>query len=288
MKRAALLALALFTAIAGAAPGGADLEAAAMRTAQTLGGVLRDCPASFAGIGFPEKRCVGVGDTVEVARAGLNSAMANDLYGVWRSRDGQRSVYNWLKTAGGYVYLRLQPDPDGRARTLVYLDLPPEQTARPATETTPAEATQIGGVTLTPAVPAPQASEASSHPETVAPSQSAQTPPPPAGTPASVAAGAAPSPGVAVLVSVPFSRTLKLQEKRLNGPDVLAVQNRLIALLRPARPGRGDGWYGPVTAQTVRVFQKANGLPVTGVVDRMTWERLFSAQAQGFDAPTIP
>ncbi|GGO20919.1 peptidoglycan-binding domain-containing protein [Deinococcus humi] len=293
MKRAVPLALALLTAIAGAAPGGADLEEAAMRTAQTLGGVLRDCPASFARIGFPEKRCVGVGDTVEVARAGLNSAMANDLYGVWRSRDGQRSVYNWLKTAGGYIYLRLQPDPDGRAQTLLYLDLPPEQTGaaqtdRPATETTPAAATQIGGVTLTPAVSAPHASEASSHPETVAPSQPAQTPPPTAGDTASVAAAATPSPGVAELAPVPFGRTLRLQEERLNGPDVLAVQNRLIALMRPARPGRGDSWYGPVTAQTVRVFQKANGLPVTGVVDRVTWERLFSAQAQRFDAPAIP
>ncbi len=296
MKRAAPLALALLIAVAGAAPGGADVDAAAMRTAQTLGGVLRDCPASFAGIGFPEKRCVGVGDTVEAARVTLNSALANDLYGVWRSRDAQRSVYNWLKTAGGYIYLRLQPDPEGRAQTLVYLDLPPEQTGaaqpdRPATETAPAEATQIGGVTLTPAVPASHASEAPSHPEVVSPSSpspSAQTPLPPAGALPSVAASPSPSPGVAGLAPVPFGRVLKLQAKRLNGPDVLAVQNRLIALMRPARPGHGDGWYGPVTTQTVRAFQKANGLPVTGVVDRATWERLFSVQAQGFDAPPIP
>lgn len=283
MKRAPVLALALLAATASAAPGGPDLEAAATRTAQTLGGVLRDCPASFAGIGFPEKQCVGVGDTVEAARVALAAALADDLYGVWRSRDGQRSVYNWLRTAGGYVYLRLQPDPDGQAQTLVYLDLPPEPTgaAQPGhspAATPPAEATQIGSVTLTPAVSGPPAPEPSAQPA------------PDANTAANGAANGAANTVAAApeLAPLPFGRTLRLQDSRLNGPDVLAVQNRLITLMLPARPGQGDGWYGPVTAQTVRVFQRANGLPVTGVVDRVTWERLFSVRAQRFDAPATP
>jgi hypothetical protein len=289
MKRAPVLALALLATTAGAAPGGADLESAATRTAQTLGGVLRDCPASFAGIGTPEKQCVGLGEGVEAARVNLNSALADDLYGVWRSRDGQRSVYNWLKTSGGYVYLRLQPDPDGHARTLIYLDLPPEstgaaQTGGPVTETAPAGATQIGGVTLTPAVSSPSAPEPSVQPKAPSAAQTvpAQVQSPPAGDKVSA------PPAAAELAPVPFARPLKVQAQRLNGPDVLAVQNRLIALMRPARPGQGDGWYGPVTAQTVRAFQRANGLTVSGVVDRMTWQRLFSARAQGFDAPTVP
>lgn len=281
MKRAAVLVLSLLAATAVAAPGRADLEAAATQTAQTLGGVLRDCPASFAAVGFPEKQCVGVGETVEAARVALNAALADDLYGVWRSRDSQRSVYNWLKTAGGYVYLRLQPDPDGHARTLLYLDLPPEPTGeasgRPTTETLstempPPEAAHLGSVTLTPAAsnsPAPESSVPPKDPPVQAP---------PATNPAPAA----------VVAPVPFGRTLKLQDNRLNGPDVLAVQNRLIALMLPARPGQGDGWYGPVTTQTVRVFQRANGLPVTGMVDRVTWDRLFSAAAQPFDAPTVP
>lgn len=35
-----------------------------------------------------------------------------------------------------------------------------------------------------------------------------------------------------------------------------------------------DGIYGPETTEAVRAFQRANGLPVTGSVDSMTWERL--------------
>lgn len=66
-----------------------------------------------------------------------------------------------------------------------------------------------------------------------------------------------------------------------------AVQNRLIALTRPSGGGRGDGWYGPVTAATVRAFQGANGLPVTGRVDEATWKLLFSEDARTFPASAI-
>ena len=279
MKRAvALASFAVCAAAAGAAPGGADLEAAALKTAQTLGGVLRACPASFGQIGSPDKQCVGVGDTVEAARVRLNEAVAGDLYGVWRSRDGQRSVYNWLNTAGGHVYLRLQPDPDGRAQTLVYLDLPPQQPA--AVPEAGAEATMIGSVTLTP-VGTPAVAPAL-PPVTPVGGPAEATAPAPASPPPADAAAAA------TLAPVPFGRSLKVQNARLNGPDVLAVQNRLIALMRPQRQGRGDGWYGPITAQTVLVFQSANGLPPTGVVDRETWQRLFSPGAAAFDAPVLP
>lgn len=72
----------------------------------------------------------------------------------------------------------------------------------------------------------------------------------------------------------------------MSGADVLAVQNRLISLARPLRAGRGDGWYGPVTAATVRSFQKANGLPVTGRVDRSTWDVLFSPAAKTYAPPS--
>ena len=69
--------------------------------------------------------------------------------------------------------------------------------------------------------------------------------------------------------------------------DVAAVQNRLIALTRPSGGGRGDGWYGPVTAATVRAFQGSNGLPVTGRVDEATWNLLFSENARTFSASAI-
>ncbi len=38
-----------------------------------------------------------------------------------------------------------------------------------------------------------------------------------------------------------------------------------------------DGFYGPVTAQAVTVFQEAQGLPPTGDTDRATWDALHSA-----------
>ncbi len=37
-----------------------------------------------------------------------------------------------------------------------------------------------------------------------------------------------------------------------------------------------DGIYGPETTEAVRQFQLANGLPVTGSVDSVTWERLVN------------
>ncbi|CAM3682667.1 hypothetical protein DESA109040_19800 [Deinococcus saxicola] len=82
-KRAAALLIALLTATA--AQGETDLKAAALQTAQTLGGVLRDCPSSFAGTGLPEKQCRGMED----ARAKLKAALTAELYGVWRSHDKQ-------------------------------------------------------------------------------------------------------------------------------------------------------------------------------------------------------
>lgn len=41
-----------------------------------------------------------------------------------------------------------------------------------------------------------------------------------------------------------------------------------------------DGIYGPSTMQAVTVFQRQNGLPVTGVTDQQTWERIWEAYDQ--------
>ncbi|MVN88569.1 peptidoglycan-binding protein [Deinococcus sp. HMF7620] len=231
-----------------APPTPAPLERAALRITEALDGVLRNCPAGFSQIGTSDKRCVGVGHTVEQTRVALTAALGTELYGVWRSKDGQRSVYNWLKTPSGYVYLRLQPDPEGRAQTLAYLDTPPGAL--------PAQTPATGAVKLEPvaATPATAAPVDPVPPRSVAP--------------------------------LPFRRTLQVQTQRMNGTDVLAVQNRLIALMRPVRTGQGDGWYGPVTAATVRAFQTSARLPATGRVDRGTWDALFSAAAQPFTPPT--
>ncbi|PNY81720.1 peptidoglycan-binding protein [Deinococcus koreensis] len=281
-----------------------------MRVAQTLDGVLRNCPATFSKVGTATKRCVGSSLNVEQVRVKLGAALGGDLYGVWRSRDEQRSVYNWIRTSAGYVYLRLQADPDGRARTLVYLDVPLDSslTAAP-TSTSPAGtgngstqtgSTQIGSVTLTPADPkAPGKGDptaaapspgvpASTQPARPEPAKTEPARPepgstePPRSDPGTRADPAAPAPGVA---PVPFRRVLQLQAKRQSGPDVAAVQNRLISLMRPMPAGRGDGWYGPVTAATVRAFQRANGLAPTGRVDQRTWDMLFSPAAKTFAPP---
>jgi peptidoglycan hydrolase-like protein with peptidoglycan-binding domain len=44
------------------------------------------------------------------------------------------------------------------------------------------------------------------------------------------------------------------------------------ALQRALGMHDADGEFGPVTAATVKAFQKAKHLPVTGVVDRRTWD----------------
>ena len=61
------------------------------------------------------------------------------------------------------------------------------------------------------------------------------------------------------------------------GTMVQAVQKRLNAVLGLKRSKRlvTDGQYGRVTATAVRSFQKKNALPVTGTVDRATWEALW-------------
>jgi len=283
-SRAALFALLLVPS-ALAAPAARDVETAATRTAQLLDGVLRDCPASFAAVGTPQKKCVGVSVSVEQARGKLGAGLGGELYGVWRSRDGQRSVYNWLKGSGGYIYLRLQPDPGGRAQTLAYLDLPPSSTAQTDTSGSPVGGASKGassgpggsGQGGTAGKPTSSAVKPAPKP-TPAPKPAqkpAQKPP------ASPKASPAPQPTLAPLT---FTRVLELQNSRMNGADVRAVQNRLIALLRPRREGQGDGWYGPVTARTVGEFQTANGLPATGRVDRATWNLLFSEGAKTFQA----
>lgn len=261
---------------ARAVPVAADIERVAVRAAQVLDGVLRDCPASFVKIGSEAKRCVGAASTVEEVRVTLGAALSGDLYGVWRSRYGQVSVFNWTKTPAGYVYLRVQPDPDGRARTLVYVDVPPGSA--------PASGTQIGSVTLTP-VPGSGPADAPATAGAVAPVPS--TPPPASPAPATPTPTTS-APAAETAAPVPFRRVLGVATPRMNGSDVLAVQNRLISLMRPARPGRGDGWFGPVTAATVRAFQQSNGLPVTGRVDQATWNRLFSASARPYIPPSTP
>ncbi|AWN24631.1 peptidoglycan-binding protein [Deinococcus irradiatisoli] len=248
-------------------PTPADIDKAALRLAQELDGVLRNCPAAYVSIGTPDKRCVGVAGDVETVRQHLGAALGSDLYGVWRSRDDQRTVFNWIKMPSGTVYLRVAADEAGAGRSLIYLDAPTVPAA--AVTTTPPASSPVSAA-------APAKSATGSAAPAAAPiptvTRTFQAPSPSANGTARVQTGS----------PVPFTRTLALKSPRLSGPDVLAAQNRLIALTLGSAGGQGDGWYGPNTAKTVRDFQAANNLKVTGVLDRATWTLLFSAGAKPF------
>jgi len=73
-------------------------------------------------------------------------------------------------------------------------------------------------------------------------------------------------------------RSLTLQSPRLNGPDVLDVQNCLIKL--GFDPGLTDGWYGPMSAAAVEAYQLSRGLQSDGVVGTDTWQAIFSECAE--------
>ncbi len=81
-----------------------------------------------------------------------------------------------------------------------------------------------------------------------------------------------------------FTRTLYSVAKgtRIHGEDVRRLQIRLMILAHVDPREGGDGWYGPRTADGVKKFQRANGLPATGVTDRKTWDAVFSGAAKPF------
>jgi peptidoglycan hydrolase-like protein with peptidoglycan-binding domain len=102
---------------------------------------------------------------------------------------------------------------------------------------------------------------------------------PPQATPVSATATRAPT-------SVGPERVLSLQEPRLQGGDVRAVQQRLLDL-GYWQVGVVDGVFGPQTEAAVRLFQEENGLAVDGVVGPQTRARLSSAVPTGATVPIV-
>ena len=176
-------------------PTPADIERAATRVAGALDGVLRNCPSAYAVIGTPDKRCVGVSGDVETVRELIAAQLSGDLLGVWRSRDDQRTVFNWLKMPSGSVYLRIASDAAGGTapRSLIYLDAP----------TVPSAA-----VTTQVAAPPPTATQsAAAQSATIQPKITAS-----AAVQSPVSAtfqAASPSASGSVPAAIPFTRSLK-------------------------------------------------------------------------------
>ena len=62
------------------------------------------------------------------------------------------------------------------------------------------------------------------------------------------------------------------------GEDVTRIQERLIEL--GYLEGAADGVFDDETEAAVAAFQRRNGLMTTGMVDRVTWDKLFSDSVQ--------
>lgn len=63
------------------------------------------------------------------------------------------------------------------------------------------------------------------------------------------------------------------------GQPIRSLQSmlRIIAESDPLQPSViPDGIYGPQTVTAVSTFQRRNGLPVTGITDQATWDRIVS------------
>lgn len=77
----------------------------------------------------------------------------------------------------------------------------------------------------------------------------------------------------------PFERELTVQMPRLSGPDVIALQSRLIKLGYDSL-GDADGYYGPLTAHAFERFAAFNGVTWRGVIDEQGWFALFTERRQ--------
>jgi len=77
---------------------------------------------------------------------------------------------------------------------------------------------------------------------------------------------------------LPTRPTLKIG---ITGADVTLLQQSLTKL--GYKPGPIDGIFGSATDAAVKLFQKASGLPVNGIVDKITWDAIAKARSLQFN-----
>lgn len=80
-----------------------------------------------------------------------------------------------------------------------------------------------------------------------------------------------------VMTAPPWpGRILKVADPMMHGPDVLAFQREMRRLRWTIA---ADTFYGPLTAETCRDFQRAHDLVVDGEVGPITWRAAFLTPA---------
>jgi len=72
-----------------------------------------------------------------------------------------------------------------------------------------------------------------------------------------------------------FSRILEVKNPRMNGQDVLTLQNRLLSAGFTA-VGSADGYYGPLTSDVIKNIQIFSGFQPDGKVNRIFWDFIFN------------
>jgi len=78
------------------------------------------------------------------------------------------------------------------------------------------------------------------------------------------------------LFSQNFNRVIELRNPtRMNGQDILALQNRLLSL-GFSEVGDADGYFGPLTEGVIRSIQTFNGFESNGKVDSTLWNFIFN------------
>lgn len=83
--------------------------------------------------------------------------------------------------------------------------------------------------------------------------------------------------------------TLQTQENSVTAIRNLQTYLRQISYFDPnITPPPIDGIFGSDTRQSLSDFQRLQGLPVTGVADRRTWDELYAAYRFSLSQNTIP